>query len=70
MANYYIFCSLTCRPYYRGIFNFHDKSKKLRPKTIKIQKDGMLTDDFGSGFFDEANNLAIALFDIKQAQSN
>lgn len=39
-------------------------------KCIKINKDGSLTDDFGTGFFDEADNIALELFLIKQSQNN
>ena len=33
-------------------------------KRIDIQEDGSLTDDFGKGFFDEADNLAIDLYTL------
>jgi predicted ATPase len=33
-------------------------------KRIDIQEDGSLTDDFGRGFFDEADNLAIDLYTL------
>ena len=49
---------------------FFDKSEQQLPKKIEIGKDGMLTDDLGTGFFDEANNLAIELFNLKKSQSN
>lgn len=39
-------------------------------KKINIQQDGSLTDDFGTGFFDEADNIALELFLLKQSQKN
>lgn len=52
------------------IYYFHDKNKNHLPKKIEIEKDGMLTEDFGPGFFDEANNLAIELFNFRRSQKN
>jgi len=47
----------------------HDKSKrpagKPQVKKIKINEDGRLNDPFGSGFFDEADNLAMDLLKLK-----
>jgi len=34
-------------------------------KKIEILKDGSLSDDFGTGFFDEALNLEFELLKIK-----
>lgn len=39
-------------------------------KKINIREDGGLTDDFGTGFFDEADNIALELFLLKQSQKN
>ncbi len=39
-------------------------------KQIKIQPDGSLTDDFGAGFFDEADNIALDIFLLKNSQRN
>jgi predicted ATPase len=39
-------------------------------KKIPISKDGILEDEFGPGFFDEANNLSINLFQLNQTQNN
>ena len=49
-----------------------DKVPKGEPqvKRIDIEKDGRLTDEFGSGFFDEADNLAIDLFQLSKSQKN
>jgi len=46
------------------------KKDEEHVKCIKINKDGSLTDDFGTGFFDEADNIALELFLIKQSQNN
>jgi predicted ATPase len=37
---------------------------------IKIQADGSLTKDFGGGFFDEADNIALDIFLLKKSQKN
>jgi hypothetical protein len=37
-----------------------------RVKVISINADGYLSDDFGPGFFDEANNISIALFGLQR----
>ncbi|MCB9251735.1 MAG: DUF3696 domain-containing protein [Flavobacteriales bacterium] len=39
-------------------------------KKINIQKDGSLTDDFGTGFFDEATNWKFELTKLKNSQRN
>ncbi len=39
-------------------------------KKINVNKDGSLTDNFGEGFFDEADNIALELFLISQGQKN
>jgi AAA15 family ATPase/GTPase len=38
--------------------------------SINIREDGSLTDRFGSGFFDEADMLAIDLYNLSNNQSN
>ena len=47
----------------------HDKAKRPVGKpqvlNIKIKEDGRLSEPFGSGFFDEADNLAMDLLSIK-----
>ena len=45
-------------------------SKEISFYPIEIQEDGTLNREFGSGFFDEADNLAIELFNINQSQKN
>ncbi|MBL0049713.1 MAG: AAA family ATPase [Bacteroidetes bacterium] len=42
--------------------------KGIKPKAIEIDKSGKLSDDFGSGFVDEATNIIFQLWDI-QAQN-
>lgn len=39
-------------------------------KKINIRADGSLTGEFGSGFFDEADNIALELFLLKKSQEN
>jgi predicted ATP-dependent endonuclease of OLD family len=39
-------------------------------KKININDDGSLTGEFGSGFFDEADNIALELFLLKKSQAN
>jgi predicted ATPase len=39
-------------------------------KNIDINNDGSLSDDFGTGFFDEADKIALDLFLINQRQKN
>jgi hypothetical protein len=39
-------------------------------KKIEILEDGSLSDDFGSGFFDEATNWKFELLKLKKTQQN
>ena len=39
-------------------------------KKIEILEDGYLSDDFGTGFFDEAQKIAISLFGLSKSQNN
>jgi hypothetical protein len=39
-------------------------------KKIEIMQDGRLSDYFGEGFFDEADNLAMKLFVLNKNTSN
>jgi predicted ATPase len=41
-----------------------------RVRKININGDGTLTDDFGSGFFDEADKIALELFLLNKSQGN
>jgi hypothetical protein len=38
----------------------------IRVKKIDINKDGSLTGDFGPGFFDEADKIAIELYRLQR----
>lgn len=53
-------------------FNDHDTLSPLEDqvKSININKNGSLTDGFGSGFFDEADNIALELFLLNQSKNN
>lgn len=53
-------------------FNKLKEKKGISPivQNIDILEDGSLSQNFGSGFFDESDNLAIDLFNLKKAQSN
>lgn len=55
--------------YYFGAKNKNDKENQP-VKKINILSDGSLSDDFGPGFYDEADNLAIDLFNLKKHQKN
>lgn len=39
-------------------------------KEIRIREDGSMTNDFGHGFFDEADQIALDLFLLNQSQKN
>ena len=39
-------------------------------KKININEDGSLTDNFGTGFFDEADNIAIDLYNLPKSRNN
>ena len=56
------------------IYYFHDPNDipkgKKHVKKITILDDGSLSDDFGPGFFDEAANLAMSLFDVRKNRQN
>ena len=47
-----------------------DKDELQQVKKINVLEDGSLSDDFGSGFYDEAANLAISLFDLRKNRQN
>ena len=53
-------------------FNHPDNVPKgeEQVKKININKDGSLTDNFGEGFFDEADKIALELFLLTQVQKN
>jgi predicted ATPase len=39
-------------------------------KRIDIQEDGSMTDDFGTGFFDEADKIAMSIWNMNKSQKN
>lgn len=53
-------------------FNNPDKLKEGEDyiKKINFNEDGSLSDDFGPGFFDEADNLSINLFNLNKSRKN
>ena len=53
-------------------FNMALKKKQqfIQTKLINIDSNGTLTDEFGPGFYDEANNLSIDLFLLTNSQNN
>lgn len=57
-----------------SIYYFYDP-KNIPPgedqvKEICIDEDGKLSDDFGTGFFDEADKIAISIWNMTQANKN
>ena len=54
-----------------SLYYLYDPDESKRPnhvpqlKKIEIQEDGCLSEPFGSGFFDEADNLSMELLTIK-----
>jgi predicted ATPase len=46
------------------------KNKSPQVREITIDRNGRMSQDFGSGFFDEADNIAIQLFNINQQSQN
>ena len=54
--------------YFNDPSNVKDGEEVVYP--ININGDGSLTRDFGKGFFDEADNIALDLFLLNQSQKN
>jgi len=58
------------------IYYFEDPDKRMKSsklqlhRTIKLDKNGRMSQDFGPGFFDEADNIAIQLFNLNQQGNN
>jgi predicted ATPase len=56
------------------IYYFHEPNSvpqaEKQVRKIEIQDDGILSNEFGSGFFDEADNLATQLFVLNKNASN
>ena len=49
---------------------YDGNSPFIKVKKIPISLDGRLEEEFGTGFFDEADNIAIQLFDIQKSRLN
>lgn len=69
----YLTAKKTIKPEDTVIYYFHNPNHvpmgEKQVKKIEIQEDGSLSSDFGSGFFDEADNLAISLFNLKNQKN-
>lgn len=56
------------------IYYFNDPNNipvgEQQVKKIEILEDGSLSDDFGSGFFDEATNWKFELMELRKSQKN
>lgn len=52
------------------IFYFNKPKSDVKISEITINEDGSLTDDLGSGFLDEADNIALALYKIQKKNLN
>ena len=50
--------------------NRKGKNKGVKVNSIKIKPDGVLSQPFCSGFLDEADNIAMSLFSLKNIQAN
>lgn len=57
-----------------SIFYFYPPDKippmEQQIKKITIHDDGSLSDDFGTGFFDEADKIAISIWNMNKSQKN
>jgi predicted ATPase len=56
-----------------NIYYFNNENKKDQTSEIyeiKLLNDGALSNEFGPGFLDEADNLAIDLFNLNKSSSN
>lgn len=53
-----------------SIINIYYFDKNEKPRKINIKKDGNLSAEFGTGFYDEADNIAIDLFMLNNKQLN
>lgn len=62
------------KPEATAIYYFYDPENvppgEEQVKRIEIAEDGKLTDDFGTGFFDEADKIAISIWNLTQATYN
>ena len=53
-----------------NVINIYYFDKNEQPRKININKDGSLSEEFGSGFYDEADNLSIELFKLNKSYLN
>ena len=60
--------SATCIQYFYPPDNIPQGEKQV--KKINIDENGVLSDDFGTGFFDEADNIAISIWNMNHSQKN
>ena len=51
-------------------FNNIKSNKEKLTKIININEDGTLSDDFGPGFLDEADNIAMDLYKFQRSNKN
>jgi len=58
----------TCIQYFYPPDNIPQGEKQV--KKITIDENGVLSDDFGTGFFDEADNIAISIWNMNHSQKN
>ncbi|MDA8929776.1 AAA family ATPase [Bacteroidia bacterium] len=53
-----------------SVINIYYFDKDEEPRKININKDGSLSEGFGPGFYDEADNIAIELFMLNNKRLN
>jgi len=60
-------------PEFTQLYYFNNPDKiphgEEQVKKINIQEDGTLSDDFGTGFFDEADKIAISIWNMNNAKN-
>ena len=71
----YLTAKKEIKPSDTQLYYFHHPNKKIpdgekQIYPINIREDGSLTKNFGTGFFDEASNIALELFLLKNEQQN
>lgn len=61
-------------PSFTSLFYFYNPDKippfEKQVKKISMAEDGSLSDDFGTGFFDEADKIAISIWNMNKSQKN
>jgi AAA15 family ATPase/GTPase len=70
----YLTAKKNIEPDFTQIYYFYPPSEvpegEKQVKKININANGSLTDDFGTGFFDESDKIAISLFNLQHSQNN